>query len=56
MNSSPIKPEIETVPDPPSIPSAPPEIMPQPDITKPEQPLPDINPTPSIPEIKPIKD
>lgn len=56
MNPNPIKPEIEPVPDVPTIPAAPPEIMPQPDITKPERPLPDVNPAPPSPEIRPVKD
>lgn len=55
-NLNPKKPEIEPVPDLPTIPASPPEIKPHPDITKPEQPWPDINPFVPGPEIAPVKD
>lgn len=56
MNTDPKKPEIEPVPDVPTIPSRPPEIKPLPDITRPEQPWPDAIPSPPNPEIIPVKD
>lgn len=54
MNKNKKKTEVDPVPTIPAFPPSVPEITPQPDKNKPEQPLPEIIPFHNTPEIKQV--